>query len=456
METKTLYYDIDKQMIFISVGTDQYSVTVPEIGYKEKPIWKIVVVTSATGVFEFVDVSNVSTWQFDIAPTENLNLIDGESWAKSLNDDIDSTHASEGYVLVTIDTDTSTFILGMGVGVDQKLVFGELSGIESGGYRLYRLRFQVRAKGSLMVAGTPGEPLSNYYMKTESDARYMRALISPTAGDIMITNGVGQAEDSGVLLSSIVGGMIYQNEWNANTNTPTLVSSTGTKGHYYVVSVGGTTTLDGISSWLAGDWVVFNGTVWQKISNAVYSVFGRVGAITAQANDYTWAQIDKTVSSIADITTRSHTSLTDIGTNTHAQIDSHITSTSNPHATTYTQVGAEPANANIQSHISSTSNPHATTASQVAAIPNSVITAIGDYIRGTGVGTYTIQKNNFSASVAPTVTDDSSAGYSVGSIWIDTTADELYICVDSTVGSAVWKIGGIDNSQSIINAIIFG
>src|SRR3989344_5657405 len=41
----------------------------------------------------------------------------------------------------------------------------------------------------------------------------------------------------------------------------------------------------------------------------------------------TWANIDKTTSSIADITTRSHTALTDIGTNTHAQIDTFIGTT---------------------------------------------------------------------------------------------------------------------------------
>ncbi len=38
----------------------------------------------------------------------------------------------------------------------------------------------------------------------------------------------------------------------------------------------------------------------------------------------TWANIDKTTSSIADITTRSHASLTDIGTNTHTTIDTAI------------------------------------------------------------------------------------------------------------------------------------
>jgi hypothetical protein len=38
-----------------------------------------------------------------------------------------------------------------------------------------------------------------------------------------------------------------------------------------------------------------------------------------------------------------HVTLANIGTNTHAQIDTHIDDTANPHATTFTQVGAPPA-----------------------------------------------------------------------------------------------------------------
>jgi len=52
----------------------------------------------------------------------------------------------------------------------------------------------------------------------------------------------------------------------------------------------------------------------------------------------TWAQVDKTISSIADMTTKSHTLLSDIGTNTHAQVDTHVSSTSNPHSATLDQV----------------------------------------------------------------------------------------------------------------------
>lgn len=66
-------------------------------------------------------------------------------------------------------------------------------------------------------------------------------------------------------ISNAIGALNYKGTWNANTNTPTLASGAGTKGDYYVVSVAGTTTLDGISNWGIGDWAVFNGSVWQRV-----------------------------------------------------------------------------------------------------------------------------------------------------------------------------------------------
>lgn len=47
-------------------------------------------------------------------------------------------------------------------------------------------------------------------------------------------------------------------------------------------------------------------------------------------------------------------------------------------------------------------------------------------------------KKNLDAIVAPGVTDDASKCYSVGSMWVDITADNIYFCLDNTVGSAVW------------------
>jgi len=68
------------------------------------------------------------------------------------------------------------------------------------------------------------------------------------------------------------GGVVYQGTWNASTNTPTLTSGVGTKGYYYVVSVAGSTNLDGETLWGVGDWAVFNGSAWQKVDGGDTSV----------------------------------------------------------------------------------------------------------------------------------------------------------------------------------------
>ena len=47
-------------------------------------------------------------------------------------------------------------------------------------------------------------------------------------------------------------------------------------------------------------------------------------------------------------------------------------------------------------------------------------------------------KNNYSATSAPSATDDSSKGYGVGSGWIDSTTKIAYKCFDPTVSHAVW------------------
>ena len=68
----------------------------------------------------------------------------------------------------------------------------------------------------------------------------------------------------------------YQGTWNASTNTPTLVSSVGTAGYYYVVSVAGTTSLNGINLWSVGDWAVFNGSAWEKVLGSSSEAFNNI------------------------------------------------------------------------------------------------------------------------------------------------------------------------------------
>lgn len=46
--------------------------------------------------------------------------------------------------------------------------------------------------------------------------------------------------------------------------------------------------------------------------------------------------------------------------------------------------------------------------------------------------------NNFNATVDPAATDDSSKGYSAGSVWINTSNGKSYLCAGAAVGAASW------------------
>lgn len=94
------------------------------------------------------------------------------------------------------------------------------------------------------------------------------------AGKFLTTNG------SVLSWADVAGGLSYQGTWNASTNTPTLTSSTGTNGYYYVVSVAGSTNLNGITDWQAGDWLIFNGSTWQKIDQS-WAIAGANDNITS-------------------------------------------------------------------------------------------------------------------------------------------------------------------------------
>jgi len=121
-----------------------------------------------------------------------------------------------------------------------------------------------------------------YFTEPRVRATVLTGLNLSGGGTIAATDSVltafGKVQNQ---ISALVGGATYQGTWNASTNTPTLASGTGTKGYYYVVSVAGSTNLDGITDWKIGDWAIFNGTTWDKVDNtdAVSSVNGFTGAV---------------------------------------------------------------------------------------------------------------------------------------------------------------------------------
>lgn len=151
--------------------------------------------------------------------------------------------------------------------------------------------------GTLTVpnGGTGATTLTGYVKGTGTTAMTAAATIPNTditglgtasTKDAGAALGVATLDASGKvpvseLPAAVLGALSYQGTWNASTNTPTLTSSVGTKGYYFVVSVAGSTNLDGITDWLVGDWAVYNGTIWQKVDNTetVTSVNGQTGAV---------------------------------------------------------------------------------------------------------------------------------------------------------------------------------
>ena len=78
-------------------------------------------------------------------------------------------------------------------------------------------------------------------------------------------------------ITNAIGALNYKGTWDASTNTPTLADGTGVKGDYYVVSTAGTQTFNGILLFFgAGDWIVYNGTVWQRVEGGSDGNFANV------------------------------------------------------------------------------------------------------------------------------------------------------------------------------------
>ena len=126
---------------------------------------------------------------------------------------------------------------------------------------------------------TNGGGTSQYVLDTLASLQTQITNLIPSqtgnSGKFLTTNG------SALSWASVAGALSYQGTWNATTNTPTLTSSVGVNGYYYIVSTAGSTNLNGITDWQIGDWLLFNGSVWQKIdqSDVLQSITSADGSI---------------------------------------------------------------------------------------------------------------------------------------------------------------------------------
>jgi len=110
----------------------------------------------------------------------------------------------------------------------------------------------------------------------------------------------------------------YQGTWNASTNTPTLTSSVGTQGYYYVVSTAGTTNLDGNAVWVVGDWAIFGNGKWERIPGSASESFTNLTTANLAVTGLTGYMYANGSSNVTSSTTIPTTALS--GTITNAQL----------------------------------------------------------------------------------------------------------------------------------------
>lgn len=214
---------------------------------------------------------------------------------------VSNTDSASGYLIDKLTAGSNVTITKTNIGSNEALVIAS-----SGG------------GGGSSIWGTITGVISN---QTDLNTALNSKISSTQKGSV---NGVATLDSAGTIPlsqipSSIIGGLNIQGVWNASTNTPTLVSSVGTKGNVYIVNVAGTTNLNGITVWNIGDSAFFDGSRWQKITgqSVILSVFGRVGTVVATSGDYNADQITETATRVfvspSQYTVLSNTSGTNTG-----------------------------------------------------------------------------------------------------------------------------------------------
>lgn len=145
-----------------------------------------------------------------------------------------------------------------------------------------------------VTAGTSGNDISIAYTSGGTAGSEV-VTVTGNAISVQIESGVSTATqvkdavDNNVDAAALVVVTISGTGSNAQTTvSATSLVGGADAGSVYIVSVGGTINLgSGAITFVAGDWAIYNGTIWQKSinSNAVASVNGKTGAVVLTESD---------------------------------------------------------------------------------------------------------------------------------------------------------------------------
>ena len=239
-------------------------------------------------------------------------------------------------------------------------------------------------------------------------------------------------------ITNAIGALNYKGTWDAATNNPTLVSSVGTQGDYYVVSVAGSTNLNGTTLWGVGDMAIFNGSIWQKADGGDTSlvtsltVTGLTGYMYANNTTPVTASTTIPVANITGAVPNTVNVLAGTGLSGGGALTGNVTLNLANTAVTAGTYG----NASAVSQITVDAQGRITSAGNVTiAIANSAVS---------GLGTMSTQNANAVAITGGTV--NGITGNVVGAIPNGTITNTLLQNSTATLGNATITLGGTTSS----------
>jgi hypothetical protein len=206
----------------------------------------------------------------------NIDGTSNESGAITLDN-----NSVTGKVLTGLPTPSASSVLATdsiveGIGKLQSQINGLAGGLRfMGSWDATANSPVLGSGGGEAAAGTTTSAAANKLIQTGQTF-----LSTVSVGDQVVNQVDGQSAlvtnvDSNTILS-LDSDIMLSGESYTIDNSPFL-----TQGNYYVVSVGGTTSLNGINQWTIGDWVIAGANnEWTKLDHSQVDGTGTVGNLT--------------------------------------------------------------------------------------------------------------------------------------------------------------------------------
>lgn len=164
---------------------------------------------------------------------------------------------------------------------------------------LKNISFKIGQVFDLVISDTYGAATFTITFELQDGAVSAAKIVDGAIGANHLSDmgaGTGQVMqwNGSTWVPTDLSGLVYLGSWDATqVGVGPDAGAASVAGEYYVVSNPGTVDVDGINIWAAGDWVVWNGTNWDKIDNStgVTSFNGRVGPITPTTGDYDLSEL---------------------------------------------------------------------------------------------------------------------------------------------------------------------